>query len=167
MRYISFYESPLGPMTLAAEEEGLTGLWFKEQKYYGAGQLEGAIEGELPVLQKARQWLDGYFSGQVPKVPVPLCLEGTPFQKRVWEALLLIPYGEQKSYGKIAGELGTCARAVGAAVGKNPISLIVPCHRVLGSDGSLTGYAGGTERKRALLELEKGLTGEIWNGKKA
>ena len=100
-------------------------------------------------------WLEEYFRGKEPTIKVKLAPEGTPFQKRVWEELLTIPYGETLSYGELAKRLGSSPRAVGSAVGRNPISLMIPCHRVLGSDGSLTGYAGGIERKKFLLEQEK------------
>ena len=107
------------------------------------------------MLAAARRWLDAYFAGERPDVAgLPLAPRGTAFQRRVWSALLAIPYGETRTYGELAAALGSSPRAVGSAVGKNPISVIVPCHRVLGADGSLTGYAGGLDRKRAILELE-------------
>ena len=156
------YESPLGKMLLAADDAGLMGAWFYGQRYFARG-LEGAEKnagtGELadsPVLLAARCWLDAYFAGERPGVAdVPLAPRGTAFQRRVWGALLAIPYGETRTYGELAAELGSSPRAVGAAVGKNPISVIVPCHRVLGAGGSLTGYAGGLARKQALLEIER------------
>lgn len=159
------YESPLGKMLLAADDAGLMGAWFYGQRYFARG-LEGAEKnagtGELadsPVLLAARCWLDAYFAGERPGVAdVPLAPRGTAFQRRVWGALLAIPYGETRTYGELAAELGSSPRAVGAAVGKNPISVIVPCHRVLGAGGSLTGYAGGLEFKRALLEIEQTTT---------
>lgn len=156
------YESPLGKMLLAADEDGMTGAWFYGQRYFARG-LEGAEKdaetGELadsPVLLAARRWLDAYFAGDRPDVAnVPLAPRGTAFQRRVWGALLTIPYGETRTYGKLAAKLGSSPRAIGAAVGRNPISVIIPCHRVVGADGSLTGYAGGLDRKQALLELEQ------------
>ena len=155
------YDSPLGKMLLAADDDGLTGAWFYGQRYFARG-LEDAEKNERrgvpfdsPVLLAARRWLDTYFAGERPDAAdVPLAPRGTAFQRRVWDALLAIPYGETRTYGELAAELGSSPRAVGAAVGRNPISVIVPCHRVLGAGGSLTGYAGGLERKRALLELE-------------
>ena len=156
------YESPLGKMLLAADDEGLTGAWFYGQRYFARG-LEDAeknerrgVPADSPVLLAARCWLDAYFAGKRPGVAdVPLAPRGTAFQLRVWDALLAIPYGETRTYGELAAELGSSPRAVGAAVGRNPISVIVPCHRVLDAGGSLTGYAGGLDRKRALLELEQ------------
>ena len=156
------YEFPLGKMLLAADDGGLMGAWFYGQRYFARG-LEGAEKNERrgvpfdsPVLLAARRWLDAYFAGERPDAAdVPLAPRGTAFQLRVWDALLSIPYGETRTYGELAAELGSSSRAVGSAVGRNPISVIIPCHRVLGADGSLTGYAGGLDRKRALLELEQ------------
>ena len=153
------YESPLGRMLLAADDTGLTGAWFYGQRSFARGleDAEKNVEVEVPALAAARRWLDAYFAGERPgAADVPLAPRGTAFQRRVWGALLAIPYGETRTYGELAAELGSSPRAVGAAVGKNPISVIVPCHRVLGAGGSLTGYAGGLERKRELLELEQG-----------
>ena len=155
------YDSPLGKMLLAADDDGLTGAWFYGQRYFARG-LEDAEKNERrgvpfdsPVLLAARRWLDAYFAGERPDAAdVPLAPRGTAFQRRVWDALLAIPCGETRTYGALAAVLGSSPRAVGATVGRNPISVIIPCHRVLGADGSLTGYAGGLERKRALLELE-------------
>lgn len=156
------YESPLGRMLLAADDDGLVGAWFYGQRYFARG-LEDAeknagrgASADSPVLLAARCWLDAYFAGERPGVAgLPLAPRGTAFQLRVWDALLAIPYGETRTYGELAAALGSSPRAVGAAVGRNPISVIVPCHRILGADGSLTGYAGGLERKRALLEIER------------
>lgn len=156
------HESPLGKMLLAADDGGLMGAWFYGQRYFARG-LEGAEKNERrgvpfdsPVLLAARRWLDAYFAGERPDAAdVPLAPRGTAFQRRVWDALLAIPYGETRAYGELAAVLGSSPRAVGAAVGRNPISVIVPCHRVLGAGGSLTGYAGGLERKQDLLELEQ------------
>lgn len=163
--YISHYHSPLGEITLASDGEALTGLWFDGQKYFGSTLGADPVGEELPVFVKTREWLELYFGGEKPDFTPPLSLKGTPFQKRVWEFLLTIPYGETATYGEIAerlsdeGEEGegrskTSARAVGSAVGRNPISLIVPCHRVIGAGGRLTGYAGGIEKKERLLLLE-------------
>lgn len=151
------YISPIGEITLAADEGTLIGLWFKGQKYDCAG-LKAAIErdGDAEMLDKAAAWLDAYFSGKIPTEQLQLAPRGTAFQKRVWQALTEIPYGGLTAYGEIAKKINCrSARAVGSAVGRNPISIIIPCHRVVGKDGSLTGYAGGTERKKFLLELEK------------
>ena len=155
-------ESPLGKMLLAADDGGLMGAWFYGQRYFARG-LEGAEKNagagapaDSPVLLAARRWLDAYFAGERPGVAdLPLAPRGTAFQRCVWGSLLAIPYGETRSYGELAAELGSSPRAIGAAVGRNPISVIIPCHRVVGADGSLTGYAGGLDRKRALLALER------------
>ena len=161
MQYISRYNSPLGAILLAADDTGLTGLWFEGQKYFSAGLDDKCEERELPVFETAKHWLDIYFSGKEPDFTPPLNFIGTEFQKEVWEMLLAIPYGRTMSYGdiakRIAGKRGTehlSAQAVGGAVGHNKISVIVPCHRVVGSNGSLTGYAGGIDKKIRLLELE-------------
>lgn len=156
------YESPLGRVLLAASDDGLVGAWFYGQRHFARG-LEGAeknaghgASADSPVLLAARRWLDAYFAGERPGVAdVPLAPRGTAFQRRVWDALLAIPHGETRAYGELAAELGSSPRAVGTAVGRNPISVIIPCHRVVGADGSLTGYAGGLDRKRALLALER------------
>ena len=155
--YFCDHESPLGKMLLAADDAGLTGAWFYGQRYFARGleHAEKNAEAETSALAAARRWLDAYFAGEYPDVAdVPLAPSGTAFQRRVWDALLTIPYGETRTYGGLAATLRSSPRAVGSAVGKNPISVIIPCHRVLGADGSLTGYAGGLDRKRALLELE-------------
>ena len=237
MQYVSYHDSPLGRLLLAADSEGLIGLWFEGQKYYARGlkaehelldivnadgdrkkdnvsaengakdELTGRTEEShrkrpadklkesterkpegsskawpenmpmenaeerpenrskaIKTLSDAGRWLDSYFLGKEPDISVPLHLIGTEFQREVWKELLLINYGETRSYGEIAESIAKrrgldklSARAVGSAVGHNPISLIVPCHRVVGSDGSLTGYAGGIERKQRLLSLEQGL----------
>lgn len=142
------YDSPLGPITLASDGDALTGLRF------------GAVEGTdsldaIEILRRTRCWLDLYFSGRCPDFLPPLKPCGTVFQQRVWQALMEIPYGETTTYGVVARRLGCrSAQAVGQAVGRNPIAIIVPCHRVVGSDGSLTGYAYGVEKKRHLLQLE-------------
>lgn len=157
MEYIHHFESPLGGITAASDGEALTGLWFDGQKYFAAGLGEHE-ERELPIFSEVGRWLDAYFSGRDPGFTPQLRPRGTAFRRAVWDLLLTIPYGQTVTYGQLASRLpgSTSARAVGGAVGHNPISLIVPCHRVLGADGSLTGYAGGVERKRRLLELEQG-----------
>lgn len=161
MQYTSTYRSPLGTILLAADEIGLTGLWFEGQKYF-ALHLEEHEEKEISAIQEAKRWLDLYFSGKEPDFKVPLHLLGTTFQKDVWKLLLKIPYGKTTTYGTIARQLAAMqgrehlsAQAVGGAVGHNRISILVPCHRVLGASGSLTGYAGGIDKKQKLLQLEQ------------
>ena len=161
MEYTQRYASPLGGITLASDGDCLKGLWFDGQTRFAEGLDPEHAERELPVFDLAVRWLDTYFSGREPDFIPPLRLNGTPFRQTVWKLLLTIPYGRTVTYGEIAaeaaGRLGLprmSAQAVGGAVGHNPISLIIPCHRVMGSNGSLTGYAGGVERKARLLELE-------------
>ena len=155
-RYLLRAPTPLGEVSLASDGEALTGLWFAGQRYDG-GSLPGDFSRpDLPVFASALRWLGIYFDGREPDFTPPLAPAGTSFQLTVWKALLKIPYGETVSYGELAARCGIrSARAVGGAVGRNPVSLIVPCHRVVGADGSLTGYAGGIERKKALLDLER------------
>ena len=161
MKYQEYYASPLGSILLTADDEGLTGLWFE-----GAG-TEGNRDGAKPELigseyiENAKKWLDLYFSGRDPGFTPKLHLTGSDFRIRVGQIMLGIPYGETTTYKAIADQIAKergmarmSAQAVGGAVGNNPISLIVPCHRVIGSDGSLTGYGGGLDRKRALRHLE-------------
>ncbi len=167
--YLYRYASPLGDITLAGDGEALTGLRFEGQKYCGADLAARWDEKELPLFQTTVRWLDEYFSGKEPAFTPPLRLEGTSFQKEVWQLLLAIPYGSTCTYGYLAAQLARqrgltrmAAQAVGGAVGRNPIALIVPCHRVIGAEGSLTGYAGGLDKKRYLLELErKGLSSRL------
>lgn len=161
MQYTSHYQSPLGRMLLAADDLGLTGLWFEGQKYFARCLDKEHEERELPLFMEVRRWLDIYFMGKEPDFAVPLNLLGTDFQKEVWHILCSIPYGKTVTYGEIAGQLAVkrglrsmSAQAVGGAVGHNEISIIVPCHRVIGANGSLTGYAGGQDRKIKLLALE-------------
>ena len=157
MVYTQHYDSPLGGITLAGDGDALTGLWFDGQKHFGAGLGEDWEERSLPVFAEAVRWLELYFGGTVPDFTPKLALRSTPFRRSVWELLLTVPYGGTVTYGELARRLGgTSARAVGGAVGRNPVSLIVPCHRVVGSGGRLTGYAGGLDRKRYLLLLEQG-----------
>ena len=149
--------SPLGKLIIAAEGEALTALVFEGQKYARQHLAGEGQERETPVLRDARLWLDAYFAGERPDAAaLPLAPRGTDFQRAVWRELRTVPYGETRSYGEIAARLGSSARAVGSAVGRNPISLLIPCHRVLGAKGALTGYAGGLERKKTLLALEGG-----------
>ncbi|MBR1750275.1 MAG: methylated-DNA--[Ruminococcus sp.] len=163
--YVGHYISPLGGITLASDGIALTGLWFDGQKYFPHRLLSECRETELAVFEQTVEWLDIYFSGKAPDFTPPLSLQATPFRKAVCEIMLTIPYGQTMTYGEIAaviaeqrGSAHMYAQAVGGAVGHNPISLIVPCHRVVGSDGSLTGYAGGLDRKAELLKLEKAYT---------
>ena len=153
MIYFANYGSPLGNILLAADDEGLTTLDFTEKK--------DAISHNHPILREAARWLDIYFSGQNPGFTPPLHLLGTPFQTEVWRLLLDIPFGKTTTYGALAKEIARrrgvrrmSAQAIGGAVGRNPVALIVPCHRVIGADGSLTGYAGGLDKKASLLSLE-------------
>lgn len=153
------YQSPLGEIILTADEMGLTGLWFADTAGFAG---EPATEQEWSVLETAKRWLDLYFAGQEPNFTPPVHLTGTPFRMHVWKLLQEIPYGKTTTYGKlakrIAGEKGLdrmSAQAIGGAVGHNPIAIIIPCHRVIGSDGSLTGYAGGLDKKQRLLALER------------
>ena len=149
------YCSPLGILTVTAESGALTALVIDGQKYADRHLAGEGVEHETPVLHAAKLWLDAYFSGDAPDgSELPLSPKGTVFQKKVWRELLNISYGTTNTYGALAGRLGSSARAVGSAVGRNPISIIIPCHRVLGADGSLTGYAGGLENKEKLLQLE-------------
>lgn len=162
LQYINQYDSPLGAITLAGDGEKLTGLWFNGQKYFGSTLLGEPSKQDLPVFRKTREWLDLYFQGIPPAFTPEICLLGSPFRQKVWEVLRKIPYGETMTYGQIAALLfpesphkSMYARAVGGAVAHNPISIIIPCHRVTGSGGRLTGYAGGVERKTRLLHLEQ------------
>ena len=161
MQYISSYHSPMGGILLAGDGNGLTGLWFEGQKYFARHLDKEQEEREIPLFELAKGWLDVYFSGREPDFSMPLHLMGTAFQKEVWEILRSIPYGHTMTYGEIAKQLAEkrglshmSAQAVGGAVGRNPISILVPCHRVVGADGSLTGYAGGIDKKGRLLKLE-------------
>ena len=162
MDYINHYCSPIGNILLAADDMGLTGLWFEGQKYFALNLNKVHEERKLPVFEKAKQWLDVYFLGKEPDFTVPLHFTGTDFQNDVWEILCAIPYGQTMTYGEIAKKIAAkkglpsmSAQAVGGAVGHNEISIIVPCHRVVGKNGSLTGYAGGIDKKIKLLQLEK------------
>lgn len=178
------YQSPLGGLTLASEDEALIGLWFDGQKYFGSTLNWEGVQGDPvyvaaderkkssilknehelpPVLKQAEQWLDVYFSGKIPDFTPRLRMKTTGFRKAVWEILLSIPYGHTLTYGEIAEQLAKqmglssmSAQAVGGAVGHNAISLIIPCHRVVGAGGNLTGYAGGLDKKHWLLNMEKG-----------
>ena len=161
MVYTCTYQSALGNILLAADEIGLTGLWFEGQKYFANTLPDETVSQEIPILTEAKSWLDMYFAGEEPKFTPALHLTGSPFRQAVWKILLQIPYGQTVTYGEIAQQLAAeqgistmSAQAVGGAVGHNKISIIIPCHRVIGADGSLTGYAGGIDKKIALLKLE-------------
>ena len=162
MEYTNEYVSPLGKILLASDGHALTGLWFEGQKYFAAKLDPDHEEKKLPVFARTAEWLALYFDGEKPAFIPPLTLKGTPFQKEVWEILLEIPFGQTTTYAEIAAEIARrrglasmSAQAVGSAVAHNPISLIIPCHRVVGADGSLTGYAGGIEKKEWLLAMER------------
>ena len=161
MDYTHHYESPLGGITLGSDGEALIGLWFDGQKYFGDTLRESWAEKKLSIFEEADQWLNIYFSGKAPEFTPKLAMRTTAFRKMVWEITLGIPFGQTMTYGQIArtaaqrmGIARMSAQAVGGAVGHNALSLIIPCHRVVGTDGSLTGYAGGIERKIKLLEME-------------
>lgn len=161
MTFIQHYNSPLGGILLAADEIGLTGLWFNGQKYFARSLPAGYTEQNTPALSEAKRWLEVYFTGKKPDFMPPLHIVGSAFRRAVWEILLQIPYGKTTTYGEIARQLAKkqklprmSAQAVGGAVGHNEISIIIPCHRVVGTNGSLTGYAGGIDKKIKLLELE-------------
>lgn len=161
MVYTQKYASPVGDMLLAADGIGLTGVWFDGEKFFADNLPAEHAERETPTLAAAKRWLDIYFAGKEPDFTPPLHPVGSPFRLKVWDILLQIPYGQTVTYGWIARELAAreglarmSAQAVGGAVGHNEISIIIPCHRVVGTSGSLTGYAGGMDRKIALLKTE-------------
>ena len=173
MVYICKYKSALGSILLAADEIGLTGLWFEGQKYFANTRPDERISQETSSLIEAKRWLDIYFSGEEPKFTPPLHPTGSAFRQAVWQILLQIPYGQTITYGEIARQMSEIqntphmsAQAVGGAVGHNEISLIIPCHRVVGTNGSLTGYAGGIDKKIALLKLEHTDMGHLFVPKK-
>lgn len=160
--FTSHYQSPLGAMTAAARNDALIGLWFNHQKYFPAGIDEWEKAPDYPVLVALRVWLDGFFRGAKPGIPLALAPAGSEFRQKVWRILRNIPYGATTTYGAIARQMAAeqgretvSAQAVGGAVGHNPISILIPCHRVVGSNGHLTGYAGGLDKKQALLDLER------------
>lgn len=162
MTYTDKYDSPLGAITLASDGEALTGLWFDGQKYFGDTLPSKYEQEKLPIFDETAEWLNIYFSGKNPDFTPQLSFDGSNFRQAVWEILLTIPYGSTVTYGEIADKIAAqrglermSAQAVGGAVGHNSISIIVPCHRVVGTSGSLTGYAGGIGHKIKLLELEK------------
>ena len=162
MIFTSEYTSPLGGILLAADEVGIRGLWFVGQKYFARNLPDERTEAKTPILAEAERWLDIYFSGKEPDFLPPLHPVGSPFRQEVWKILLQIPYGKTITYGDISKQLAKkmglermSAQAVGGAVGHNEISIIIPCHRVVGTNGSLTGYAGGIDKKVRLLALER------------
>lgn len=162
MTYIYYYDSPLGGITVSSDGSEILGLWFDGQKYFGDTLPKEYEEKDLPIFEEAKRWLDIYFSGEAPDFTPPLKIDTTPFRKAVWEIMLTIPFGQTMTYDGIADRIAKqkgiakmSAQAVGGAVGHNAISLIIPCHRVVGSNGSLTGYAGGIEKKIQLLTMEK------------
>lgn len=162
MIFTQHYNSPVGGLLLAADDSGLIGLWLDGEKYFADSLPESHDERETTILYDAKRWLDVYFSGREPDFMPPLHPSGSDFRKAVWKLLLEIPYGKTVTYGELAKKLAVqmgiarmSAQAVGGAVGHNEISIIIPCHRVVGTNGSLTGYAGGIEKKIRLLELEK------------
>lgn len=162
MDYTHHYISPLGGITMASDGEYLTGLWFDGQKYFADTLKAQYEEKDLDVFHRTDLWLDFYFSGKEPTFTPPLRMRGTEFRQEVWQILLTIPFGNTMTYGEIAKILADrhhansmSAQAVGGAVGHNPISLIIPCHRVTGKNGALTGYAGGLEKKTWLLHMER------------
>lgn len=160
MQFTGKYHSPIGSMTLASDGTSLTGLWFDGQKYFGSTLEHDVQEKSLPIFHQVSVWLDCYFQGRNPELTIPLAPCGSPFRQSVWELLLQIPYGQLTTYGAMANQLQqqtgkhVSAQAVGGAVGHNPISILIPCHRVVGASGKLTGYAGGLEKKIHLLRLE-------------
>ena len=165
MDHLARLASPLGPLVMTADDSGLTGLWFEGQRFSPAAFPPGIRESDdLPVFLLTSKWLSLYFRGLDPGFTPPLHLNASPFRKAVWSLLLSIPYGETRTYGDIAAEMTSSSvsrtrispRAVGGAVGHNPVSLIIPCHRVIGASGRLTGYAAGLDRKARLLALEQG-----------
>ncbi len=182
MIYTKKYSSPLGGILLAADDTGLIGLWFEKQKYYADILEDVSLENdssnqnrdsENAAIHQTERWLDIYFGGEIPDFTPPLHMIGSDFRKSVWNILLAIPYGQTMTYGEIAGVLTSkngCSRmsaqAVGGAVGHNPISIVIPCHRVVGTNGSLTGYAGGKDKKIKLLEIEKTDMKDIFRLKK-
>ena len=161
MIFIQHYDSPLGAILLAADETGLTGLWFEGQKFFARDLPAECVEQNTPALSEVKRWLDIYFTGKEPDFMPPLHPIGSAFRRSVWDILLRIPYGQTTTYGEIERQLAEkqgrpriAAQAVGGAVGHNKISIIIPCHRVVGTNGSLTGYAGGIDKKVKLLEWE-------------
>ena len=163
MEYYEYYDSPLGQILLVASDAALTGLHFADEKYYPAIAAEWLRQPDAKIVLRARKQLDEYFAGKRKDFDLVVEPAGTAFQCIVWRALQKIPYGVTANYGAVAKRIGkpSASRAVGAANGRNPISIVIPCHRVIGTNGDLTGYAGGIDRKAALLRLEANSTGEF------
>ena len=173
MIYTNYYNSPIGRVTMASEGTALIGLWFEGQKYFADSIKEECTEKVLDIFDDTSRWLDIYFSGKEPDFTPKILITGTPFRKSVAEIMLTIPYGKTMTYGEIANVIAKekgiakmSAQAVGGAVGHNSISIIIPCHRVVGTNGSLTGYAGGLDKKIQLLKLEKTDTSGLFVSKK-
>ena len=166
MTFTQHYDSPLGSILLTADEMGLTGLWFDGQKHFARGLPAQHTEQDTPVLSEAKRWLDVYFTGREPDFLPALHPMGSAFRRRVWDLLLRVPYGQTVTYGQQSLS-HMSAQAVGGAVGHNAISIIIPCHRVVGAGGSLTGYAGGIDRKVQLLTLEHADTSGFFVPKKS
>jgi methylated-DNA-[protein]-cysteine S-methyltransferase len=161
MEYIQKIRSPLGMLTVSSGGQNISGLWIEGQKYFAKTLEKDVLEQDMPIFENVRKWLDIYFSGREPDFILPLMPKGSPFQELIWNSLCKIPYGETTTYGELAKQFElenkgnhTSPRAVGNAVGRNPISILIPCHRVIGKNGSPTGYAGGIEKKLILLKLE-------------
>lgn len=169
MECVHHYVSPLGGITAASDGSALTGLWFDGQRYFADTLSDKYEEKNLPVFEQTDRWLDIYFSGKAPDFTPPLLIKTTEFRRAVWEILMTIPFGQTMTYGEISEKISSqrgiakmSAQAVGGAVGHNSISLIIPCHRVVGKNGSLTGYAGGIDKKLKLLELENADTARLF-----
>ena len=161
MQYKMNYSSPVGELTITTDGTHITGLWFANQPNYESKLKDKVVAQEQPIFQQVRSWLDRYFQGNNPTIDFPLKPTGTAFREQVWEILTTIPAGQTMTYGEIANKIANLngkdkmsAQAVGGAVGSNPISILIPCHRVVGADGSLTGYGGGIDKKIKLLEIE-------------
>jgi methylated-DNA-[protein]-cysteine S-methyltransferase len=161
MEYIRKIKSPVGALTISSDGKNICGLWIEGQKYFAKTLEKNVLEQNLPIFENVQKWLDIYFSGKEPGFMPPLMPKGSPFQKSIWNNLCKIPYGKTTTYGDLAKQFElenkgehTSARAVGGAVGHNPISILIPCHRVIGRNGNPTGYAGGIDKKIKLLNLE-------------
>jgi methylated-DNA-[protein]-cysteine S-methyltransferase len=161
MEYVHKIKSPIGALIVSSDGKNICGLWMEGQKYFAKTLGRNVLEQNLPIFDNVQKWLDIYFSGKEPDFTPPLMPEGSPFQKSIWSNLCKIPYGQTTTYGALAKQLEsenkgrrTSARAIGGAVGHNPVSVIIPCHRVVGKNGNLTGYAGGIDKKIMLLKLE-------------
>lgn len=157
MYYSTDYSSPIGEILIVSNGEAIVGLWFYFQKYFMAGIDDTVPDDDLPIFKKVKKFLDDYFKGLNPRIDFRLEPKGSEFRKKVWKILMEIPYGETLTYGEIASKISSkmSAQAVGGAVGHNPISILIPCHRVVGTNGKLTGYAAGLDKKKELLKIEK------------